>query len=107
VEDEIAIRQKEIASDWPLLAVSSKICNEQDRELYEDFKKQAQISNAAQMLLRMIRLGDFLAALQFGIDIYALSTSAATEFNNRRMTVRIPEVKEIVSRTYSDPRQRT
>jgi hypothetical protein len=102
VEDEIVNRQKEIASDWPLLVVPGKVTNDRDRELYEDCQKQARISNAAQMLLRMIRLGDYLAALQFGIDIYALSTSAATEFNNRRMITRIPELKDCIESGQQD-----
>jgi hypothetical protein len=49
LSEEIAERQKEISSDWPLLVIPSPITSTEDRELFERSVVQAQISNASQI----------------------------------------------------------
>jgi hypothetical protein len=94
LQDEITERQIQIASDWPLVVPSTKVYNSEDKELVDSCNVQAQISNAAQMVMKMIRAEDLLAALQYTMDIYALSTRAATIINNKRTALRFPGAME-------------
>jgi hypothetical protein len=96
LQDEITERQIQIASDWPLVVPSTKVYNLEDKELVDSCNVQAQISNAAQMVMKMIRAEDLLAALQYAMDIYALSTRAATVINNKRTALRFPGAMEFL-----------
>jgi hypothetical protein len=90
LKDDIVARQKLIGSDWPLIVTPSVTNLERSRELYERGVVQAQISNAAQMALSMLLQGDHPTAMMYILDIYALSTRAATQINNDRVNTEIP-----------------
>jgi hypothetical protein len=94
LNEEIAARQKEISSDWPLLTTPPLLRKERNRTLYEKGVVQAQISNAVQMALSMLLQGDHPTAIIYLLDAYALATGAATEINNNRVTDEMPGAKE-------------
>jgi hypothetical protein len=96
MSEEIALRQKEISSDWPLLIIPSHTDSKEDKDLYDKSIIQAQISNASQMAIRMLLKKDLLAAIRSLMDIYALSTRAATLLNNERIEIRLPGAKNLL-----------
>jgi ribonuclease HI len=96
IQDGIDLRQKAISSDWPLAVVPELICSERDQVLYVKCLTQAQISNAAQMIMKLIVAGDLSMALQYTLDVYALSTRTATEINNERTDLRFPGTKDVL-----------
>jgi hypothetical protein len=102
MKNEIAERQKLISSDWPLLTIPSIIRSSEDKDLHEMSIVQAQISNASQMVIKMLLNGNAPAALQYSMDIYALSTRAATSLNNRRTELIIPNTKVLLDLEQSE-----
>jgi hypothetical protein len=92
--EEITERQKEIASDWPLAVVPPPFSSKDtEKEIRERCLVQAQISNGAQMIIKMLLQGDIAVAMQFAMDIYALSTRAVTLLNRERVNILIPNSK--------------
>jgi hypothetical protein len=97
MREEIAERQKGISSDWPLIVTPSATGSVGDRELYEKEVILAQISNAAQMSLSMWLKGDSPTAALFLLDVYSLSTAAATTINNERVALQYPGSEAILN----------